>query len=156
MGVSLRPLNDADLDQLYRWECDDAAIAMAAFTRPDPADRAAFDEHYRRVRADPTVADLAVEHDGHVVGMIAGFTVEGDREVTYWIDPARWGRGIASEALRLFLAREPIRPLHARAAQHNLGSARVLTRNGFAKVGEESSWAPGLGRTITEDVYRLE
>ena len=88
--------------------------------------------------------------------MIASFTVEGDRELTYWVDPGRWGRGIASEALRLFLMSEVQRPLHARVAAHNRRSGKVLERNGFVKVGEETSWAEGAGDDIREHVYRLE
>ena len=29
--------------------------------------------------------------------------MEGDTELTYWIDRAAWGQGIASRALALFL-----------------------------------------------------
>ena len=31
----------------------------------------------------------AIEEDGALAGMIAKFTVEGDRELTSWVDPAR-------------------------------------------------------------------
>lgn len=55
---------------------------MAAFTRSDPADRAAFDAHYQRVRSDPNNTNQAIEEDGALAGMIASFTVEGDRELT--------------------------------------------------------------------------
>lgn len=129
---------------------------MAAFTRSDPADRAAFDAHYQRVRSDPSNTNLAIEEDGALAGMIASFTVEGDRELTYWIDPARWGRGIASEAVQIFIAREGQRPLFARAAAHNLGSSKVLLRNGFVKIGEETSWADGVGEHVLEYIYRLD
>lgn len=129
---------------------------MAAFTRADPADRAAFDAHYQRVRSDPDATNLAIEADGALAGMIASFTVEGERELTYWIDPERWGRGIASEAVEIFIRRETRRPLFARAAAHNLGSSKVLLRNGFVKIGEETSWAAGVGQDVIEHVYRLD
>ncbi len=129
---------------------------MAAFTRADPADRAAFDAHYQRVRSDPDATNLAVEADGVLAGMIASFTVEGDRELTYWIDPERWGRGIASEAVEIFIGRETQRPLFARAAAHNFGSTKVLLRNGFVKIGAETSWADGAGADVLEHIYRLD
>jgi RimJ/RimL family protein N-acetyltransferase len=103
MDVVLRTLEDADLDQLYEWERDPTAVAMAAFTRADPADRAAFAAHYERVRSDPDVTIRAIEDEGGLAGMVGSFTIEGDREITYWIDPARWGRGLASAALAAFL-----------------------------------------------------
>ena len=129
---------------------------MAAFTRPDPADRAAFDTHYQRVRSDPDNNNQAIEEDGALAGMIASFTVDGDREVTYWVDPARWGRGVASAALRVFLTQETRRPLFARTAAHNRGSSKVLLHNGVVKIGEDSGWAPGAGAEVVEHIYRLD
>lgn len=156
MTVVLRSLEDADLDQLFTWEQDPRAVAMAAFTRADPSDRAAFDRHYQRVRSDPDVTMSAIEdHDGALAGMIASFTIDGERELTYWIDPTRWGRGLASAALDAFVRVEVTRPLHARVAEHNVGSATVLSRSGFVRVGSETSFAPGIGREVVEHIYRL-
>ena len=129
---------------------------MAAFTRQDPTDRAAFDAHYQRLRADPGVTVRAIENDGQLVGMIASFSVEDEREITYWINPALWGRGIASEAVGLFIKHEGQRPLYARVAQHNHGSSTVLARNGFLKIGEETSCAAGVDKHTTEHIYRLD
>ncbi len=154
--ITLRDLDDHDLDDLFRWESDPAAARMAAFTRPDPGDRAAFDVHYRRVRSDPENTTRAIVEDGTLVGMIASFTMKGERELTYWVDPSRWGRGVASEAVRLLVQDEPARPLHARVAEHNLGSRRVLERNGFVRIGEETSWADGVGKDVVEHIYRLD
>ncbi|CCH87463.1 putative acetyltransferase [Modestobacter italicus] len=156
MGITLRSLEDADLDQLHAWESDPRAVAMAAFTRADPADRSSFDAHYARNRNDPDVTMRAVDDDHGLAGMIASFTVAGDRELTYWVDPARWGRGVASAALAAFLQVEPLRPLFARVAEHNVGSAAVLVRAGFVHVDSEVSHAAGLGRDVVEHVYRLD
>ena len=153
--ITLRALREDDLDDLFRWESDPAAASMAAFTRSDPTDRAAFDVHYQRVRSDPDNTNQAIEEDGALAGMIASFTIQGDREVTYWVDPGRWGRGVASAAVRLFILRETQRPLFARVAAHNRGSAKVLERNGFVKIGEERSWADGPSEDVLEHIYRL-
>ncbi|MGV8884777.1 MAG: GNAT family N-acetyltransferase [Microbacteriaceae bacterium] len=155
MIVTLRDLNDADLEQLFEWERDPVAVALAAFTRADPSDRAAFDAHYERIRNDHAVTSLAVDDDGILVGSIASFTIEGDREVSYWIDRSQWGRGIATAALEAFLSVEPTRPLFARVAEHNHGSARVLNSAGFEKTGIETSFAAGLGRDCVEHIYRF-
>jgi RimJ/RimL family protein N-acetyltransferase len=149
-------LRDDDLDDLFRWESDLTGARMAAFTRADPADRAAFDAHYQRVRSNPDNTTLAIEADGLLAGMIASFTVEGDRELTYWVDPERWGRGIASMAVQAFIQHESQRPLFARAAAGNVGSSKVLLRNGFTKIGEETSWAVGRGEDVLEHIYRLD
>ena len=156
MTIALRALADADLDTLFEWERDPRAVRMAAFTRADPSDRGAFDAHYERVRSDSSNTLLAIEDDGEFVGTISSFTIEGRREVSYWIAPARWGRGIASRALGAFLALERTRPLYGRVAEHNAASAKVLARSGFVEVGVETAFAPGLGAEVVEHIYRLD
>lgn len=155
MNLVLRALVDADLDRLFEWERDPQAVAMAAFTRADPADRAAFDAHYQRVRRNLGNTLLAIEADRDFVGTIASFTMEGEREVSYWIDPSRWGQGLASRALDAFLHIEATRPLFGRVAAHNIGSAKVLARAGFTQIGSETSYADGVGRDVVEHIYRL-
>lgn len=156
MRVRLREFEDADLDQVFEWGRDPNAVAMAAFTRADPSDRAAFDRHYQRIRNDPDCTLLAIDDDGVLAGTIGSFTMESEREITYWIDPSRWGRGIASAALDAFARIERTRPLFARAAEHNIGSAKVLARAGFVRVGLDTAHADGVGRDVVEHIYRLD
>jgi RimJ/RimL family protein N-acetyltransferase len=156
MRVQLRPVSNDDLDRLFAFECDPSGVEMAAFTRADPSDRDAFDAHYRRVRADPDVRLLAIEHDGVLVGTIGSFTMEGSRSIAYWIDPTRWGQGLASAALQAFLEVESVRPLVGRVADHNIASRRVLAKAGFVEVGRETAYADGVRREIVERIFCLE
>jgi RimJ/RimL family protein N-acetyltransferase len=156
MAITLRTFADSDLDALFTWESDLRAVQMAAFTRTNPSDRRAFDAHYERVRSDPSNTLLAIDDDGEFVGTIGSFTMEGEREVTYWISPARWGQGLASRALHAFLAIESTRPLFGRVAGHNGASAKVLARAGFVEVGSETAFAPGVGTEVVERIYRLD
>jgi hypothetical protein len=126
MQVSLRPLVDADLDAIYEQMKDPESVRMAAFTPDDPADRHAFLVHMSRVRDDPSVVQRVIEADGTIAGTIASFRIDDQTEVTYWIDRALWGRGIASAALQSFLSMTTERPLFARAAADNAASLRVL------------------------------
>jgi len=156
MAITLRPFADSDLDAVFSWESDPRAVEMAAFTRADPSDRSAFDAHYERVRGNPSNTLLAIEDDGELVGTIGSFTLHGDREVTYWISPARWGRGIASQALLALLELESTRPLFGRVASHNAASAKVLARAGFVEVGSETGFAAGIGAEVVERIFRLD
>jgi RimJ/RimL family protein N-acetyltransferase len=153
MSVRLRIVDDADVDQFFEWQRDPGAVAMAAFTRADPSDREAFDRHYRRIRGDSDCTWLAIDDDGVFAGTIGSFTMDREREVTYWIDPSRWGRGLASRALDAFARVELARPLFARVAEHNIGSTKVLARAGFVQVGSETSPADGVGRDVVEHIY---
>jgi len=153
--IDLRDLQDDDLDAVFEMMRDPAAITLAAFTAEDPDDRAAFDAWMARLRGSADVEAHVVTEDGGFAGTVGAFTVDGDREVTYWIARHAWGRGVATEALRLLVARQPERPLYARVAAHNAGSIAVLERNGFTEVSRLTSFAPGVKRDVEEIVYVL-
>jgi RimJ/RimL family protein N-acetyltransferase len=152
----LRDVEDRDLSVLFEHWTDRDAIWMAAFTSPNPEDRAAFDRRWDRLRSDSSTTNRVVEIDGRVVGHIASFDLEGQREVTYWIGREDWGRGIATRALEEFLQVEAARPLYARAASDNAASIRVLTRCGFRIVGEGRGFAHGRNEETDEVVLRIE
>lgn len=154
--IALRPVEDADLDALFDQMRDPESVRMAAFTAGHPDDRNVFDAHQARVRNDPGITHRAVTCDGQLVGSIASFVIDGETEVTYWIDRAAWGRGIASRALALLLAVVPARPLYARAASDNTGSLRVLQKAGFQVIGTERSFAAARGTEIEETILRRD
>lgn len=154
--VALRPIEDSDLDGLFDQMRDPESVRMAAFTARDPNDRSAFDAHMARLRSDPDVTVRAVTRDGRLVGSVGSFVIEGDTEVTYWIDRAAWGCGIATRALALLVDLIPVRPLHARAASDNGGSLSVLRKSGFKVIGTETSFAPGRNIEIEETILRMD
>ena len=153
--IELRELGDDDLDAVFEMMRDADAVAMAAFTATDPADRKAFDAWMARNRASETSTLFVVTERGGFAGIAGSFWVEADREVTYWIARHAWGRGVATEALHLLISREPVRPLYARVAAHNAASIAVLRRCGFAEVSRNRGYAPGVGREIEEIVFTL-
>lgn len=155
-AVVLRPLTDADLPSLFRMMQDEESVRMAAFVPADYADREHFEAKLNRLRTDPEVTYRAITVDGALAGSISAFVMEGDTEITYWIDRPFWGRGTASAALTLFLEVFPRRPIFARVAADNAASRRVLTKSGFRPVGTELSYAPARRTDIEELVLRLE
>ncbi|GAA1754967.1 GNAT family N-acetyltransferase [Luedemannella helvata] len=154
--VALRPIEDADLDALFEQMRDPESVRMAAFVAENPDDRAAFDVHMAKVRASPEATNRAITVDGRLVGSIASFVMDGDTEVTYWIDRSFWGQGIAGRALALLLESVRTRPLFARAASDNTGSIKVLRRAGFEIIGTEVSYANGRKAEIEETILRLD
>ena len=153
--IELRDLDDDDLDAVFEMMRDSAGVRMAAFTAADPDDRAAFDEWMTRHRFSPEVSMFVVTEDGGFAGTAAAFSVDGDREVTYWIARHAWGRGVATQALRILVSREPERPLFARVAAHNAASLAVLTKVGFTEVSRDVDFAPGVGHDVEEIVLVL-
>ncbi|WP_267283985.1 GNAT family N-acetyltransferase [Amycolatopsis keratiniphila] len=154
--MALRPVEDRDLDTLYELMRDPESVKMAAFIARDPDDREAFDRHIARLRTFPDLTLRAVTGDGRFLGTIGSFFVEGDAEITYWIDRAVWGRGVASRALALFLDVVEVRPLYARAASDNLGSLRVLRKAGFRVIGTEVAYASARDDEIEDTVLCLD
>jgi RimJ/RimL family protein N-acetyltransferase len=154
--VTLRPIDDSDLDALFDQMRDPESVRMAAFTVKDPDDRQTFDSRMATSRSAPDTTMRAVIRDGRLVGSIASFVVEGEIEITYWIDRSVWGQGIASQAVALFLDTVRVRPMYARAASDNIGSLKVLQGAGFKVIGTATSYANARSSDIEETVLRLD
>jgi RimJ/RimL family protein N-acetyltransferase len=156
-AVALRAVSEADLPTLFEIQLEPAGQAMAAFVDPRTAsDLEAYLRKWRRLLDEGSVVARAVLVDGELVGSVGCFELDGDLEVTYWVRTDRWGRGIATAALAGLLIAVPQRPLFGRVAADNAGSARVLERNGFVRIGEETAYAAARGSEIRELIYRLD
>ena len=64
-------------------------------------------------------------------------------ELTYWVAPAFWNKGIASEVTGALIQQNPMRnkTIFAAVFQDNLASARVLTRCGLDYVGDAEAYS---------------
>ena len=152
----LRSVIEDDLPIFFQQQLDPEANAMAAFTSKNPADREAFDAHWKRILNDATVIIRTIVVDGAVVGSVLSYEEDGRPEVSYWIGKEYWGKGYASQALAEFLAQvNRTRPIGARAAKDNLGSLRVLEKCGFKITGEGQGFANGRGLEVEEYVLTL-
>ena len=156
MNVSLRPVEDRDLDAIYQQMTDPASIRMAAFTAKDQTDRRAVLNKILRLRADTSVSFRVIDVDGAAAGTIGSFRIDDQPEVTYWVDRTLWGKGVASAALQIVVAEIAERPLFARAASDNLGSLRVLEKAGFRRIGVNRGFAHGRDEEIEETIMRLD
>jgi RimJ/RimL family protein N-acetyltransferase len=127
-AVSLRDVEDGDLETFFEQASDPEAVKMAAF----PArERDAFLAHWQRTRLEPSVVLRTVIVDGQVAGNVVSWSDSDHREVGYWLGQDFWGRGIATAALGQFLKLVSSRPLEAHVAAHNTASRRVLEKCGF-------------------------
>src|ERR671936_2232793 len=156
MGLTLREVRDEDLPLQFEQWADPVAARMAAFTAPEHMDRDAFERRWSRLRADETVLARVIVVDGDVAGTIGSWGDSGEREVTYWIGRSYWGEGIATDALKAFLAIDQSRPIHARVAYDNFASHRVLEKCGFRVIATERGFARARSAEIEEFVLRLE
>lgn len=153
--ITLRKTIPADLEIFFTFQLDREANHLAAFTPADPTDKDAYLQKYSKCLANPTINMSTISVDGVIAGSIAKFEIEGEAEVTYWIDRKFWGRGVATAALRTFLQSEPARPIRGRVAFDNIGSQKVLEKCGFVRNGQDRGFANARQAEIEEYIYRL-
>jgi RimJ/RimL family protein N-acetyltransferase len=156
--VVLREMEDGDVPVFFEQQLDPQANYMAAFTSRDPANRATFEAHWAKVRADESVNVRTILLDGQVAGYIGSYVDKefAKPEVTYWIGKEYWGRGVTTRALSAFLADVTARPIYGRAARDNTASIRVMQKCGFVLTGYDRSYAAARGAEIEEAVLVLE
>jgi RimJ/RimL family protein N-acetyltransferase len=154
--ITLRKTVITDLEVLFKFQLDEEANHLAAFTSKDPSDKAAYLAKYTRLLHDPTINNRTILLNNAIVGSIAKFIMHGDAEITYWIDKSFWGRGIATAALEIFLKIENARPIFGRTAFDNFGSQKVLEKCGFVKTGTDKGFANARKIEIEEFIYKLE
>lgn len=155
IDLLLRDVIEDDLPIFFGQQLDPDADSLAAFTAEDSANPVAFSGHWNTILADATVIKTIV-FDGQVVGSILSYEECGKLEVSYWIGEAYWGQGIATQALRAFLAQaNPARPMYARVAKDNTGSLRVLEKCGFTIAGHVQEFADALDDDTEEWILEL-
>lgn len=155
IDLQLREVRKEDLALFFEFQLDDLASVMAAFTHKDPSSRSAFEVHWSKIMADPSIINRTVVVDNQVVGSVASYLLGVERQVCYWIDRKYWGQGIATRALEELLKLIPDRPLFASAAWDNTGSIRVLEKCGFCYVRTELAYANARGAEIEEEMFIL-
>jgi len=129
----LREVVESDLDELFAQQADPASSAMAGVPSRD---RAAFDEHWRRILASEASVIRTIDADGAVAGHVLSWPADGRRYVGYWVAREFWGRGLATAALGEYVTEVVTeRPLHALVSTDNVGSIRVLEKCGFVEIG---------------------
>jgi RimJ/RimL family protein N-acetyltransferase len=151
--IWLRNVAAEDLPLFFEHQRDPESVRMAAFPSRD---REKFDAHWAKILADDTLVKKSILAGDTVVGNAVVFPRDGVLEVGYWIGREHWGKGYASRALAALLTEVRERPLHARVAEHNVGSIRVLERNGFRAVGRETGDPAGDGSEIVDVLFMLD
>lgn len=104
---------------------------------------------------------FAIEYEGKFCGMI-GLVAQQDvyrrtAEIGYWLGEPFWGKGIATEATGLitdygFNELGFVR-IHTGIFEHNIGSMKVLEKNGYKKDGVFEKNIIKNGKMIDEYRY---
>ncbi len=153
--IILRKTEITDLEFFFIFQLDNEANYLAAFTSKDPTDKTAYLQKYTKLLNDRTINMQTIIVENIIAGSVAKFEMEGEAEITYWIDKKFWGKGVATKAIRGFLKNENMRPIFARVAFDNFSSQKVLEKCNFVKIGTDKGFANARQAEIEEFIYKL-
>ncbi|MFQ6552296.1 GNAT family N-acetyltransferase [Aestuariibius insulae] len=158
--LTLRPLraSDAGLIDLH---AGDARVANMTTSIPHPLPPGATAALLARARAEDRVEDvwaLDGSRRGHaeLLGLIGLTRLDRDQsEIGYWIAPAFWKTGYASEAVRALIAGNPHQNTHIFGSvfQDNPASARVLMQAGFDYLGDAEAFSVARNTLVPTWTY---
>jgi len=156
----LRPLQRSDIG-LIELYAGDARVAQMTRDIPHPLPpgtaetlvRAAHDPDHS---VDVWAMDGSSNHHAEVMGIIKLERMDrGQSEIRFWVAPAFWNSGIATEAVSAMMKANPhgARQVYAEVFQDNPGSARVLTHCGFDYLGDAEAYCVARAAVVPTWTY---
>lgn len=156
----LRPLRRSDAGLLQMYGADERVARMTR-SIPHPLPPGATEAFLARALSDDRDEDVWVL-DGstsglaELLGLIALERMDREQsEIGYWIAPAFWNTGLASEAVRALVEANPHtdKTMFASVFQDNPASARVLTNTGFQYLGDAEAFSVARCATVPTWTY---
>ncbi|MEM8801130.1 MAG: GNAT family N-acetyltransferase [Pseudomonadota bacterium] len=158
--LMLRPLQRSDAGLLNIYAAD-VRVARMTRTIPHPLPPGASEALIQRAAQDDRDEDIWVM-DGsptgraELMGLIGLERMDREQsEVGYWVAPAFWNTGLASEAVAALVESNPqdSKTMFASVFQDNPASARVLTNTGFEYLGDAEAFSVARGATVPTWTY---
>lgn len=158
--LTLRPIRMSD-SGLLRLYAGDRRVAEATRSIPHPLPPGATEAFVEKACSDRRDEDVWIM-DGtaygsaEVIGVISLKALDRDQsQIGYWVAPAFWNTGFASEALRAIVTANPhgARTLFAEVFQDNPVSARVLTNCGFNYLGDAEAFSVARNAKVPTWTY---
>ncbi len=163
----LRPVRRSDAG-LFALHAGDRRVAEATRSIPHPLPPGAAEAFVTRAMRpsdeDVWVMDGTASGLAEVLGVISLKRMDesrfdrGQSEVGYWVAPAFWNTGIASEAVRALVKANPQKnkTIFAEVFQDNPGSARVLSNCGFEYLGDAETFSVARNARVPTWTYILK
>lgn len=156
----LRPVrhSDAGLVALY---ASDRRVADMTTSIPHPLPPGSAEAWIDRAMApDRTehvwVMDASAFGGAEVLGLITLEQMDRNQsEIGYWIAPAMWNTGLASEAVRTLVEDNPLNnaTIFGSVFQDNPASARVLTNAKFDYLGDAEAYCVARSAKVATWTY---
>lgn len=156
----LRPVRKSDAG-LFAMYAGDRRVATGTRSIPHPLPPGAAEAFVTRTMVqggaeDVWVMDGSATGLGEVLGVISLKKMDrAQSEIGYWVAPAFWNAGFASEAVRALIEANPqgASAIFAEVFQDNPGSARVLTNCGFEYLGDAETFSVARNSRVPTWTY---
>ena len=156
----LRPMRGSDVGLMTLYASDRRVAEMTA-SIPHPLPPGAVEAYVAQaMRSDTDEAVWAMDATdfggSELLGVISLTVMDrGQSEIGYWVAPAMWNTGFASEAVNALVAANPLdnRTIFGSVFQDNAGSARVLTNAGFDYLGDAEAFSVARGAKVPTWTY---
>jgi len=156
----LRPLRRSDAG-LIGIHAGDLRVAQMTQEIPHPFPPGAAEVMIERANADARTTDVwAIDgsSQGHaeVMGLVLLERMDRDQsEIRFWVAPAFWNTGIATEAIGALMEANPqaSHEIFACVFQDNPGTARVLVNCGFEYLGDAEAHSVARGANVPTWTY---
>ena len=156
----LRPLRVSDTGQIALHSADLRIARMTSrIAHPlPPGATAAFIERAMGTTREEDIWAIDGVKSGlsEVLGLLSLDRLSKNQsELSYWVAPAFWNKGVASEVTAGLLAANPLQneTIFAAVFQDNPASARVLTNCGFAYIGDAEAFCVARNATVATWTY---
>lgn len=158
--IVLRPLRKSDLG-LIEFYARDARVARMTTSIPHPLPPGTTEAFIAQCLSadrgeDVWAIDGTASGAPEVMGLIGLERMDrAQSEIGYWVAPAFWNTGLASEAVQLLIGANPqqCQTLFASVFQDNPASARVLTNSGFQYLGDAETYSLARDATVATWTY---
>lgn len=144
-NILFKPLNADDAEAIHSYASDQNVKRFIGWPLMKTLEetRSYIEEMLKREAAGTHLyASIALKSTQEIIGtaMIFNFDREANHaEIGYVFSSKHWGKGYGTEAVALMnnfaFDSLSLRKLHARVVDANIGSARVLEKNGFELEG---------------------
>lgn len=143
MKVILRKWKGGDVDALTRIANNKKIADNLRDIFPYPYKKKDAKNWIENLKKQENPSSYCIEVDGEVAGSIGLFQKDDvyrkNMEIGYFVGEEYWGKGIATEAIRLALEiaekKFDVVRIYAEVFEHNKASMRVLEKNGFSFEG---------------------
>ncbi len=158
--LTLRPLRSSDAG-LIDLHAGDPRVAKMTTSIPHPLPPGATEALLARAAAEDRIEDIwaldgSARGHAELLGLIGLTRLDRDQsEIGYWIAPAFWKTGYATEAVRALIAGNPHQNTHIFGSvfQDNPASARVLMQVGFDYLGDAEAFSVARNTLVPTWTY---